>query len=529
MYLRNRKKQGFTLVEVLVVVVVLVVLAGITTVVSIGIQQDSRDKTRKASATVVAESLEKYFKDNNEYPPVTAIASPTGLPIGDVKTKLGIVSNDTLVFPLAQDTTKASIVTGAPSTKQMQYTGNCTVDACNDFTLSYVEEKTGNTVAIKSRSVVSETPDPTDYNGLTAPTAPNVSGTLASNNTTVTMTASGATCKMGDPYVQIRYANSASALASTAWPTNWVAGSTSISTSTYGRNVTYHFQARARCVQNNVPSGVTLSSTGSQFVPPAPTIPNAPTVTAPGVGGGTWTWTTPTCNAGTVNFQFNSIKSGDGAWATSYTTGTSAWYGPASEEGSDYVVIVRAQCVNGSEQSGWSGDGVASVSVPVTSYTVVNNGYSSLYASGNAIYGLSQVYSSTPGCPVGTAVVYFQQIDLNDPDDGSQAAGPSGRNRIHSGWGAGSVAYYLADLDGNNANATLNDKLEFMWYTRCQNVYTGRYGPQKYSDIFGNARVVENRNVSNGKNGRWDRTCVGGSVDWPASDVVCGAGGPWGF
>jgi len=61
-------KRGFTIVELLIVIVVIGILAAITIVAYNGVQQRARDSRRKQDVEVIAKSLELYYIDNGKYP-----------------------------------------------------------------------------------------------------------------------------------------------------------------------------------------------------------------------------------------------------------------------------------------------------------------------------------------------------------------------------------------------------------------------------------------------------------------------------
>jgi general secretion pathway protein G len=63
-------QKGFTVVELLVVIVVIGLLAAITIVSYTSIQQRSRDETRTSNIRDVQKALEKYRADNGMYPSV---------------------------------------------------------------------------------------------------------------------------------------------------------------------------------------------------------------------------------------------------------------------------------------------------------------------------------------------------------------------------------------------------------------------------------------------------------------------------
>jgi len=63
------KQKGFTIVELLIVIVVIGILAAITIVAYNGIQQRGRDAQRKSDISTMAKALELYYIDKGSYPP----------------------------------------------------------------------------------------------------------------------------------------------------------------------------------------------------------------------------------------------------------------------------------------------------------------------------------------------------------------------------------------------------------------------------------------------------------------------------
>ena len=63
------KQAGFTIVELLIVIVVIGILASITIVAYNGIQQRGRDAQRRSDVATIAKALELYYLDNGAYPP----------------------------------------------------------------------------------------------------------------------------------------------------------------------------------------------------------------------------------------------------------------------------------------------------------------------------------------------------------------------------------------------------------------------------------------------------------------------------
>lgn len=62
------KQKGFTIVELLIVIVVIAILAAITIVAYNGIQQRAKNSQRQQDIKIIAKALELYYTDNGRYP-----------------------------------------------------------------------------------------------------------------------------------------------------------------------------------------------------------------------------------------------------------------------------------------------------------------------------------------------------------------------------------------------------------------------------------------------------------------------------
>lgn len=69
------KRPGFTIVELLIVIVVIAILAAISTVAYAGIQQRARDTARTAAVQQIQKALEVYRAEKGSYPPMISIGS----------------------------------------------------------------------------------------------------------------------------------------------------------------------------------------------------------------------------------------------------------------------------------------------------------------------------------------------------------------------------------------------------------------------------------------------------------------------
>jgi type II secretion system protein G len=64
----SRRQKGFTIVELLIVIVVVAILAAITIVAYNGIQQRARDSQRKNDVKTIVKAIELYYADNGSFP-----------------------------------------------------------------------------------------------------------------------------------------------------------------------------------------------------------------------------------------------------------------------------------------------------------------------------------------------------------------------------------------------------------------------------------------------------------------------------
>jgi len=76
--LKNRSK-GFTIVELLIVIVVIAILATLVIVTFTGIQQKARDSQRQTDINAVDSHLEAYYAENGKYPTLTNLTTSSWL------------------------------------------------------------------------------------------------------------------------------------------------------------------------------------------------------------------------------------------------------------------------------------------------------------------------------------------------------------------------------------------------------------------------------------------------------------------
>lgn len=155
--------RGFTIVEIIIVIVVIGILATVGIVSYGGMQARARDTERKADIDSMATALETYYEQSGRYPDHTTMAGLTG---GSFLSQRG----DGLRLPPAALTAPGDTAidsnyysyTLAPVTSSSKYgyrafltTGNtqCTVstDVCTRYELYYMLEQESSMKTQKSK------------------------------------------------------------------------------------------------------------------------------------------------------------------------------------------------------------------------------------------------------------------------------------------------------------------------------------------------------------------------------------------
>lgn len=192
---KNKTSNGFTLVELIIVIAVIGILATLAVVGLTGVQEDGRDKQRSSAVVTLSEALEKYYDTHGEYPGCsTMIGSPAA-----VKAALGV---DLKVLKAPSNSAANSIVcsdlTSSAGDDVYAYIGDtsatCTSGtACTQYTLKYIEESTDEIKSLTSRRLaLSPLTTGTSVLSLASAAAAsvNLTWTAASNATSYTVESS---------------------------------------------------------------------------------------------------------------------------------------------------------------------------------------------------------------------------------------------------------------------------------------------------------------------------------------------------
>ncbi len=76
--LKQKRQSGFTIVELLIVIVIIGILAGLVVTQILGATAKARDTERKTDIDQIANQLEAYYAKNGFYPTLNNVVNGTG-------------------------------------------------------------------------------------------------------------------------------------------------------------------------------------------------------------------------------------------------------------------------------------------------------------------------------------------------------------------------------------------------------------------------------------------------------------------
>jgi len=444
-----KNRNGFTIVEVTIVVAIIAILAAISIVMYSKIQTDTRNNNRASKVDIITGALEKYYSKNGEYPSCSALTqsaaqvSATVLP--------GIDPGALLVPNSASGVTNSitcTALTAGSGPDTFAYVGDgsstcSTGAACLKYTLQYRKEGTGEIITKPSLHTV----------GL-------------GSSSTATLTAQS----ISSTQVNLSWTSVASAVQykyQRATDTDFTANVVEVTTSNVSASVTgltvgttYYFRVLAIASGSE---GVwsNTASVASVVAPPQST----PTTTAAMSGtDAVGTASVVTCPAGTAQYQLrtrNTATATVGAW-----TAWNAWTATrtltvAGTQGYQYGFQSKARCLVGAAGSSATADSniattVRTIDTPVAPTWLTPASFDS---PGAAVVNYSGV------CPSGTTR--------------SDAIFRS-KSWTGSTWGPYPWGYNDAweNLTGSNKN------VEYWGKYKCKTTYTtSAYSPEYYNVI----------------------------------------------
>lgn len=309
----KRNTDGFTLIELAIVVVIIAILSAITIFTYTKVQVNQRDSARDSRANVISGALEKYYAKHGEYPSCANMTQS-----GSQVSTLLSLDQSILVTPTAPSSTTNSITTCADLTAGIggsdvfAYAGGdgstacSTGSACATYKLEYRQESTGSIITVSGQHAAAATP-------VSAPSAPVMTAGMSGNN--AVGTTGTVTCAVGTPQYQIQYYSSNTGSPGT-W-SSWSAWSPTQLTYTVAasQGYQYGFEAQAECYDG------TNTSASSPVSNTATTVRSISTPVAP-------TYLSPATFSSSVNATVNySSSCPSGTSLLNGTFRTQAWTG----------------------------------------------------------------------------------------------------------------------------------------------------------------------------------------------------------
>ena len=144
----KNKQKGFTIVELLIVIVVIGILAALVVTTFSGIQQKARDKERQTDIGALHSQLEAYYAQNGSYPAMSDIndnSNPSWR-----STNMKGLDPEALKDPKG---TNPPALAAAPTDSTYGYAAlpaNCTSATCTSYTLTANKEEGSGQTFVKT-------------------------------------------------------------------------------------------------------------------------------------------------------------------------------------------------------------------------------------------------------------------------------------------------------------------------------------------------------------------------------------------
>ncbi len=129
--LKKHAQQGFTIVELLIVIVVIGILAALVITTYNGIQQKGRNTERTTDLKAVQGQLEAYYAQKGAYPAGSQLGSDSGVNVTFITNEMKGLDKEALRDPKGPDNTY-SLGTTATATQYAYAPTNDTNGACTE-------------------------------------------------------------------------------------------------------------------------------------------------------------------------------------------------------------------------------------------------------------------------------------------------------------------------------------------------------------------------------------------------------------
>ncbi len=146
--LKKVSQKGFTIVELLIVIVVIGILAALVITTYSGIQQKGRNTERQTDLKAVQGQLEAYYAQNGAYPTLDNLNDNPTADTGFIKKNMKGLDVEALRDPKAD---KGVYVLGSSvGDKQYAYEPTCDDSGCTAYTLTAKQEGDPANIVLKS-------------------------------------------------------------------------------------------------------------------------------------------------------------------------------------------------------------------------------------------------------------------------------------------------------------------------------------------------------------------------------------------
>lgn len=145
MFKSLKSQKGFTIIELLIVIAIIAILAGLVLNNFQGAQAKARDTQRVTDVNNIHSKLEEYYNENNAYPQTFTAATFPGVDAESLNDPDG---NGVVINAAVADATAANAVADPDTTDEYLYIAwptGCTTDCTGYLLKTFIEKPSGTT------------------------------------------------------------------------------------------------------------------------------------------------------------------------------------------------------------------------------------------------------------------------------------------------------------------------------------------------------------------------------------------------